>query len=153
MGTGQPDLPVDDDDIETIEDWREAINDFLGEMYAMRLLCEIDLDSGTRFVQIKEAFSGSPTTVADKKNRAAALYLIEPAVRSTEDGYGTHTYWELTDVGKLVRTELQRRQIDTLHSQLKPLEKQIQSHREAVKDNGFKMPVDPLAVYSGDHDQ
>lgn len=153
MGAGQPDLPVDDNDIQTLEDWREAIDDFLKGMYAMRFLCEIDPDSGTRFVHIKEAFAGSPSTITDKKDRAAALYLIEPAVRSTEEGYGTHKFWKLTNVGKHVRAELQRRQIDTLHSQLKPLEKQMNSHRDTVKNNGFDMPVDPLVIYYGDDDQ
>jgi hypothetical protein len=149
MGAGQRDLPVDDDDIESIEDWRAAINDFLQEKYSMRLLCEIDPDSGTRFAHIKDAFP-SPSTMGTKKNRAAELHLIEPDIRSTEEGYGTHTYWVLTDVGKHIRAELQRRQIATLHSQLKPLEKQMKSHRKEVRENGLEMPVDPLVVYHED---
>ena len=39
MGAGEPDLLVQDDFIETIEEWQNAIGEFLGEdMYAMRLL-------------------------------------------------------------------------------------------------------------------
>jgi len=153
MGVGESDLPVDDDDIETIQDWREAINDFLEGMYSMRLLCEIDSESGTRFVDIKEAFPGSSTAIGRKKNRAAALYLIKKEIRDTEDGYGNHTYWVLTDVGRHIRAELQRRQIHTLHSQLKPLEQQIDSHRNRVKEKGFEMPVDPLVVLYEDQDK
>jgi DNA-binding HxlR family transcriptional regulator len=152
MGAGQSDLPVDDDDIESIEDWREAINEFLQQKYSMRLLCEIDPRSGARFAQIKDAFP-SPSTMATKKSRAAELHLIEPDIRSTDEGYGTHTYWVLTEVGKHIRAELQRRQIATLHSQLKPLEQQMKHHRAEVRDNGLEMPVDPLVVFHGGLDE
>ena len=149
MGAGQRDLPVDDDDIESIEDWRAAINDFLYEMYSMRLLCEIHSQQGARFAHLKESFP-SPSTMGSKKNRAADLHLIEPEIRSTEEGYGTHTYWVLTQVGSHILAELQRRQIPHLHAQLKPLEKQMKSHRDEVGENGLEMPVDPLVVYHED---
>jgi len=153
MGDGKTDLPVEDDEIEDLDDWREAIGEFLNQMYGMRLLCEIDAYSGTRFVHIKEAFAGSSSTLTRRKNRALELYLIEKEIRPTEEGYGTHTYYQLTNVGKHIRAELENRQIGRLHQKLKPLEHQMKSHRDSMKEWGSKMPVDPLVVYYGDHDQ
>lgn len=150
MGVDAPDLPVDDNEIETIEDWREAIDEFLKEMYAMRMLCEIDPRSGTRFVDLKNAFVGSSSTLTRRKDRAVELYLIEPTLKNTDDGYGTHTYYQFTEVGRHLRAELDRRQITHLHQQLKPLEHQLKGHKEAMNDWASERPVDPLNVYYGD---
>lgn len=153
MGAANPDLPVDDDDIVDIDDWREAVNQFLGQKYAMRFLSAIDQQDGTRFVDLRDGLPGSATTANKRKQRAAELYLIEKSVRSSDEGYGTHEYWELTDVGKHVNAELRRRQINTLHEQLKPLERQLQSHKRTIASDGLEMPVDPFKVFYEPEDQ
>lgn len=134
MGAGEPNLPVQDESIETIEEWQNAIGEFLGEdMYAIRLLCEIDLYSGTRFVDLKEALPGSSSTLTMRKNRAVELYLIEPELKNADKGYGTHKYYQLTKIGEYVREELNKRGVTRIHRKLKPLEQQLDNQKSPVR--------------------
>ena len=154
MGADEPNLPVDDDEIETIEDWREEIGEFLKQMYAIRVLCEIDPHSGTRFGDLKETLAPpSPSTLTRRKDRAVELYLIEPVLKNTEKGYGTHTFYQFTNVGRHIRAELDRRQVTSLHQQLKPLEQQYENHKNAMKNWVDEVPMDPLEVLYGDPDE
>lgn len=153
MGISNPNLPVQDDTIETIDDWREEIELFLYRMYGMRFLCEIDPQEGSRFVHIRDAFAGSSSTISSCKDRAEELYLIKSELRNASEGYSTHKYYLLTDVGRHIRAELVRRGIPQLSDQLKPLEFQMKAHRNSVRDNGLSMPVDPLRVFHGEESQ
>ena len=146
------DLPVSDPSITTIAEWRDAIENYLEEMYGMRLLCEINPITGSRFKHLDETFSGSSSTIADRKHEALELGLIEVDVRMSESGYGTHIYYTLTQVGGHYRKELAKRGLVEVHHRLNPLEQQFKSARSSIDNNGLDLSIDPLELFYSDHE-
>lgn len=145
------DLPVSDPSITTIAEWRDAIADYLGRMYGMRLLCEINPITGSRFKHLEETFSGSSSTIAERKDEALKLGLIEVDVRMSKSGYGTHIYYTLTQVGGHYRKELAKRGLVEVHHRLNPLEQQFHASRLSIKNNGITPSIDPLELFYSDH--
>jgi DNA-binding HxlR family transcriptional regulator len=152
MSLDHHNLPVADESITTIDEWEEEINDYLGRKYAIVLLSKLNTRGGLRVEHLKKILPGSPSTISKRKSEAARLGLIEPSLRNTEKGYGSHTYYILTEVGAHYLFELENTGVLELYYRLKSVEQQFDATKSSIKTNGISLPDDLLDQPSTDHE-
>ena len=152
MNLDHHDFPVTDESITTINEWQEEINKYLERKYAIVLLSKLNVTGGLRVEHLKKMLPGSSSTISARKSEAVRLGLIEPKLRNTEKGYGTHTYYLLTDVGAHYLIELEGTGVLGLYHQLKDVEQRFEATKSSITTNGIDLPDDSLEQYASDHE-